>query len=319
MSQTEMRPLKVGLMLPTLEGWMAGRTARWSDLRTMAQQAEAVGFDSLWLDDHLLYEFGEPGEPPHGLWEAWSLLAALSAVTTRVELGPVVACTSFRNPTLLAKTADTLDEISGGRLILGLGAGYHEREYRAFGYPFDHLVGRFEEALQIVNTLLREGTIDFQGRYYEARECELRPRGPRRRGPPILVGALAQVPRMLRLTALYADYWNTWGVNHVDRLVPVREAVDAACLKVGRDPATLARTVSVVIDLPGSEGGPTAGWVRRFRSFFAPPVTGSSENLAALLRALAREGIGHVQVWLEPSTVAGIEAFAPVLERLDRG
>lgn len=317
MSQTQRRPLKVGLMLPTLEGWMAGRMARWSDLRTMAQLAEAVGFDSLWVADHLVYEFGEPSEPPHGLWEAWSLLAALAAVTTRVELGPLVACTSFRNPTLLAKTADTLDEISGGRVILGLGAGYHEREYRAFGYPFDHLIGRFAEALQIVHTLLHAGTIDFQGRYYEARECELRPRGPRPGGPPILVGALAHAPRMLRLTAQYADYWNT--VNQLDRLAWVREAVDTACLQVGRDPATLARTVSVLIDLPGSEGGSTPGWVRRFRAFYAPPVTGSSEELVALLQTLAREGISHVQVWLEPSTVAGIDAFAPVLEQLDRG
>src|SRR5215471_9977214 len=121
------------------------------------------------------------------------------AVTTRVELGPLVVCTSFRNPTLLAKMTDTLDEISGGRLILGLGAGYHEREYRAFGYPFDHRVSRFEEALKIIQPLLRRGAVDFQGKYYKARECELRPRGPRRQGPPILIGAPPRLPRMLRL------------------------------------------------------------------------------------------------------------------------
>jgi len=183
MSEITTRPLKVGLMLPTNEGWMAGGMARWSDLKTMAQHAEAVGFDSLWLADHLLFEFGEVGEPPHGVWEAWSVLSALAAVTTRVQLGPLVVCTSFRNPTLLAKMTDTLDEISGGRLILGLGAGYHEREYRAFGYPFDHLVSRFEEALRIIHTLLRVGEIDFHGRYYDALACELRPRGPRVSGP----------------------------------------------------------------------------------------------------------------------------------------
>src|SRR5690242_8976954 len=156
------RPLKIGLMLPTVEGWMGGWMARWEDLKRIAQHAEAVGFDSLWLPDHLLFEFGEPGEPPHGLLEAWTLLAALAASTERVELGPLVLCSGFRNPALLAKMADTLDEISGGRLILGLGAGYHEREYRAFGYPYDHRVSRFEEALKIIHTLLRVGTIDFQ-------------------------------------------------------------------------------------------------------------------------------------------------------------
>ena len=319
MNQTTARALKVGLMLPTNEGWMAGGMARWGDLKTMARHAEAVGFDSLWLADHLLFEFGEPGEPPRGMWEAWSVLSALAAVTTRIELGPLVVCTSFRNPTLLAKMADTLDEISGGRLILGLGAGYHEREYRAFGYPFDHLVGRFEEALRIVHTLLRVGEIDFRGRYYDARACELRPRGPRGSGPPILVGTPARSPRMLRLTAQYADYWNGWSINQVDdRLASARQALDTACVKAGRDPTTLQRTVTVLIDLPGSKKGPVAGWVQRYRSLFAPPATGSSEELASLLGGLAREGISHVQVWLEPSTMDGIDAFVPVLELLDR-
>jgi alkanesulfonate monooxygenase SsuD/methylene tetrahydromethanopterin reductase-like flavin-dependent oxidoreductase (luciferase family) len=321
MNQTTARALKVGLMLPTNEGWMAGGIARWGDLKTMARHAEAVGFDSLWLADHLLFEFGEAGEPPRGMWEAWSVLSALAAVTMRIELGPLVVCTSFRNPTLLAKMADTLDEISGGPLILGLGAGYHEREYRAFGYPFDHLVGRFEEALRIIHTLLRMGEIDFRGKYYDALACELRPRGPRDSGPPILVGTPARSPRMLRLTAQYADYWNGWSINQIDdRLASAsaRQALDTACVKAGRDPTTLQRTVTVLIDLPGSKKGPVAGWVQRYRSLFAPPATGSSEELASLLRGLAREGISHVQVWLEPSTMDGIDAFVPVLELLDR-
>ena len=253
MPERSVRPLKVGLMLPTGEGQMAGGTARWNDIKTMVLQAEAGGFDSIWIQDHLLFDFGDPGVPPAGIWECWSLLAALAAVTTRVELGALVACTSFRNPALLAKMADTVDEISGGRLILGLGAGYNEHEFRAFGYPFDHLVGRFEEALQIIHTLLRKGTIDFQGKYYEARACDLRPRGPRRDGPPILIGAAPNRPRALRLTAQYADYWNIFSVNEVTNLAPAREAMDAACVKAGRDPAMLQLTVTVLIDLPGSE------------------------------------------------------------------
>ena len=245
------------------------------------------------------------------------MLSSLAAVTTRVELGTIVVCTGFRNPTLLAKMADTVDEISGGRLILGLGCGYHETEFRAFGYPFDHLVGRFEEALQIIHPLLRHGTVDFHGKYYSAQECELHPRGPRRSGPPILIGA--RQPHMLRLTAQYADYWNIVGINDVENLIPVRDAVDAACSKVGRDPTTLQRTLMLLVDLPGSYKGPLPDELRRYRSIRTPPATGTPEEMADLLRALAREGVSHVQLWLEPNTMSAIDAFVPVLELLDRG
>src|SRR3712207_2979464 len=169
------RPLKVGLHLPETE-----RIAPWSDLAAMCRLAEDVGFDSIWVPDHLLYFF--PGEEPRGPWECWSILSAVAAVTHRVEIGPLVLCTNFRNPALIAKMADTVDEISGGRLILGLGAGWHEPEYRAFGFPFDHRASRFEEGIRIIHGLLRDGRVDFSGRYYQAQECELRPRGPPRQG-----------------------------------------------------------------------------------------------------------------------------------------
>src|SRR6266849_4021848 len=189
--------MQFGIALTTLEGGLQGRTPSFRDLRELAQGAEQMGFASLWMGDHLLYRF--PGEEERGLWEVFSMLSALAAVTTRITLGSLVACTSFRNPALLAKIADTVDEISGGRLILGLGAGWHEPEYPAFGYRFDHRVSRFEEALTIIHGLLRHGKIDFAGIYYSARECELRPRGPRPSGPPILIGSTGQ--RMLRLLA----------------------------------------------------------------------------------------------------------------------
>jgi alkanesulfonate monooxygenase SsuD/methylene tetrahydromethanopterin reductase-like flavin-dependent oxidoreductase (luciferase family) len=310
------RPLKVGLFLSVAEG-SAGE--RWNNLKAMAQHAEAAGFDSLWLGDHLIFPGNSgPGEPVLGRWECWSILSSLAAVTSRVELGTFVVCTGFRNPALLAKMADTVEEISGGRLILGLGAGYYEPEFQKFGFPFDHRVGRFEEALQIVHGLLRGGTIDFQGQYYQARDCELHPRGPRHGGPPIMIGAGADRPRGLRLTAQYADYWNISYVNTAEGVASMREAVDAACAKARRDPATLQRTAGALVDLPGSESSQIPAGVRAYRSSRAP-AAGTPEELAERLRDFARAGISHVQLWLEPNTMAGIDAFLPVLELLDRG
>lgn len=300
------RPLKVGLMFPDTEREFGGDTARWADLLAMAKLAEEVGFDSIWVSDHLIFRF--EGKAPQGIWECWSLLSALAAATTRVEIGPLVSCTSFRNPALLAKIADTVDEISGGRLILGLGAGWHEPEYAAFGYPFDHRVGRFAEALQIIVPLLRTGQVDFAGGYYQARDCELRPRGPRSAGPPIMIGTTGA--RMLRLTAEYADIWNAWALNTPEEVTAAQEKVDATCAEVGRAPATLQRSCSMLVDLPGRAGRPRED---------GPVLIGNPETLANSLRRHAELGISHVQIVLDPNNLSGIEKFALVLEQLDKG
>ena len=300
------RPLKVGLMLPDTEYEMGGKSPRWADLATMARTAEQAGFDSIWVADHLLYRFDNVST--RAPWECWSLLSGFAAITERIELGPMVTCTGFRNPALLAKTAATVDEMSNGRLILGLGAGWHEPEFRAYNYPFDHRVSRFEEAFTIVRTLLREGYIDFNGTFYAARDCELRPRGPRPGGPPLMIGSLS--PRMLELTARHADAWNAWHLSFPENIAPAREKVDAACTAVGRDPATLERTVMVLVDFPGAGHRPPRET--------GPFLTGSPEELALTLRAFAGEGISHVQIVLDPNTVESIELLAPTLEILDR-
>ncbi|HEX6737897.1 MAG TPA: LLM class flavin-dependent oxidoreductase, partial [Vicinamibacteria bacterium] len=302
------RPLKVGLHLPN--------AAPWADTLAMARRAAEVGFDSLWLPDHLYTRRAElwitagrpvppdvEHQPPAGAWETWTLLAALAQAVPRLELGTLVACTHFRNPALLAKMAETLDAVSGGRLILGLGAGDVAFEHRAFGFPFDRAVGRFEEALRIIAALLRTGHCDFHGRYYEVTDLALEPRGPRATGPPILIGTLATGRRMLRLAAQYADLWNGWlgyGRSWPDTLPPLRAAVDAACLAWGRDPATLGRTVAVRVALLGQEVG---GGVE--------PLAGTAHEIAAAMRAYARGGVSHLQVWLVPNDLAGVEAFAP--------
>src|SRR5258708_18136509 len=172
------RPCRVGIQLPEVE-----RRVGCEECFGVARTAEGVGFDSLWLGDHLLYDL--PGGGTRGPWEAWTALAALAAATERVELGPLVASASFHAPAMLAKQAATVDAISGGRLILGLGAGWYEREYRAFGFPYDHRVSRFEEAFTIIRGLLRGGRADFDGAWYRAQDCVLHPGPAPPRAPPL--------------------------------------------------------------------------------------------------------------------------------------
>jgi probable F420-dependent oxidoreductase len=298
--------LRVGIQLPEVE-----RVVRWPEIRAMARLAEEAGFDSLWVGDHLLYR--EEARDARGPWEAWTSLAGLAEATSRIALGPLVASTSFHAPAMLAKMAATVDEISGGRLILGLGAGWNRVEYTAFGFPFDHRVSRFEEAFTIVRCLLREGVCDFEGRYYSVRDCELLPR-PRRGGPPLLVGSSGE--RMLRIAMPHADAWNVWYdeiENSPARLPGYRERVDRACREAGRDPAAVERTAAVLVRLSGGVGRDDAGSRRG-----VSPLAGTSEEIAEGLLAFTREGVSHVQLVLDPITEASIAELAPVLEHLER-
>jgi len=313
------RPLKVGLLLPDTENQYDGETAHWPELANMARMAEQVGFDSLWVTDHLLHRTEPNGGDVviggdlrynEGPWECWSMLAGLAAITDRVELGTLVICNSFRNPAILAKMADTVEDMSGGRLILGLGAGWNEAEYRAFGIPYDFRIDRFAESIQIITSLLRTGQSDFSGAYYTTEDAVLRPRGSRPEGPPILIGTNS--PRMLGLTARYADIWNTWFSQTNNSVAGLRNElakVDAACEQEGRDPSTLQRTACIAVEVaphtPSTMG--------------VPLISGEPAALADELRAYAAAGVSHAQVWLEPATPRGIEAFASVLELLDRG
>ncbi len=295
------RPLKVGVQLPEVE-----YEPRWTDVATMARVAEDIGLDSVWVGDHYLYR---DADGTRGPWEAWTQLAAIAAITTRIEIGPLVASTSFHEPGVLAKMAMTVDEISGGRLILGLGAGWNATEYAGFGFPYDHRISRFEESFTIIRTLLRDGHIDHEGRYYTLRDCELLPRGPRPEGPSLLIGSSG--PRMLRITMPHIQQWNAWYLsygNNADGLAEQRQLVDAACRDVGRDPAEIERTVAAFVRLPGAE---------RQRAVETPAIEGTPEEVAAVLRGFATEGIGHVQLVIDPVTPAGVEALAPILEALD--
>lgn len=302
------RPLKVGVQLPEIE-----RPVRWPELATLIRTIEDAGFDSIWAGDHYLYRMADgTADAP---WDCWSVLAAIAATTSRVDLGPLVTPIGFYNPAVLAKKAATVDEISGGRLILGLGAGWNEVEFRGYGVPFDNRISRFEEAFTIVRTLLQDGAIDFEGRYYSARDCELVPRS-RPGGPPILIGSAGE--RMLTITLPYVQAWNVWHTdtgNSPAGVAPLLSRVADVCARVGRDPEAVEATVAVLVRMPGGTGRRQGDYTDATPN----PLQGPPEVIAEELKAYARAGVSHVQLVVDPITVESIEGLAPALEQLDRG
>jgi alkanesulfonate monooxygenase SsuD/methylene tetrahydromethanopterin reductase-like flavin-dependent oxidoreductase (luciferase family) len=303
------RPLKVGVLIPHLESMYEDGTAGWTDLEAIARTAEDVGFDSVWVADHLLYRF--PDIATFGTWECWTLVSAIAAVTERVEIGTMVSVTPWRNPALFAKIIDTAEEISGGRIIVGLGAGSHEAEFPAFGFDsWEHRITRFEEELGILKTLLRTGHIDHEGRFHTLKDCELRPRGPRKEGPPIMVGAVG--PRMLKAAVAHADQWNIPWRHDLADVVSEIERGEAACREAGRDPGTLTRSVCLQVDLPRPPGSTRSDLMNQSRAQAL-----KSDGIADHLRSYAAAGVSHVQLWLDPSTPDAVESFGSVLADLD--
>jgi probable F420-dependent oxidoreductase len=296
--------VKVGLMIFLANTRDTNEKRSYDSIREDARQAEADGFDSLWLADHVLYR--NPGEPTRGIWECWTMLAALAEATSRVELGPLVLCNSLRNPALLAKMASALDEVSHGRLILGVGAGWNEPEYVALGLPYDHRVSRFEEALQIMRPLLREGRVDFTGRFYQARNCEDLPRGPRSDGPPLMVGCERASPRMLALTARYADLWNTGYMGAPESMVPAIQNIRAACAAISRDPETIGITALIGVWFPDLQ--------ERKPKFLEDPLTGTPREMAAALKGYEDLGVDHVMFQCEPYTRESRRRVAQALQ-----
>jgi alkanesulfonate monooxygenase SsuD/methylene tetrahydromethanopterin reductase-like flavin-dependent oxidoreductase (luciferase family) len=299
--------VKVGILLPIAET-DSGTILRYRDIRDAALQAERDQFDSVWIVDHLLFEWDGQRR---GIWEGWTLLSALAEATTRIELGTLVMCTAFRNPALLAKMADAVDEVSAGRLILGLGAGWHEPEFRAFGYPFDHLASRFEDALRIIVPLVRGDPVDYQGTYERAVDCVSLPRGPRPTGPPILIGASR--PRMLRLTAELADAWNTCWLGRAAELPERLGELHAACSDVGRDPTTLDVTVGQIVATPDTnDDRDETDSARRFQF-------DSAEVLADEWRGFEEQGVGHLIVWPQPYEGACLQLVTAALRSYRAG
>jgi alkanesulfonate monooxygenase SsuD/methylene tetrahydromethanopterin reductase-like flavin-dependent oxidoreductase (luciferase family) len=298
------KDLKIGVQLPEVEFEYT-----WSQLSFMATLAEDTGFDSIWLGDHLMYRHPDPAIPPVGPFEAWTTLAALAGVTKRVELGPLVASLGFHNPAMIAKMAATIDQISNGRFILGVGSGWNEPEYRGYGFPFDHRVDRFEESFAVIRQFFETGTCTFSGKYVQIEDGVLFPRLLRKGGPPIMIGSNGK--RMLNIAFPYARMWNAWWAdydNDVEKLPALLAQIDVACDAVGRDPSTLVKTVCPLVtfergDLPVNPGRIAKREIRG----------DDPSALADELATYARLGIGHVQLVLDPIRPAAIEQAAKAI------
>jgi alkanesulfonate monooxygenase SsuD/methylene tetrahydromethanopterin reductase-like flavin-dependent oxidoreductase (luciferase family) len=298
--------MKIGVQLPEVE-----RPVTWPEVRDIALAAEAVGFDSVWVGDHLLYRSGEEATGP---WEAWSILAALAAVTDRVLLGPLVAATAFHAPAMLAKKAATVDEISGGRLVLGLGAGWNRTEFDAFGFAYDHRASRFEESFTIIRRLLGGERFSFSGEYHEIVDAELVP-GPRLGRPPIMIGS--QGERVLRATLPHVESWNAWYAwfgNTPEGFGRMSDRIDDICRSVGRVPAEVERTSTVLVEAPGALGN-----AQRAERWDDPPaITGTPEEIAVSLLRFEDAGADHVQLVVDPITAESVEWLAPVVASVRR-
>jgi alkanesulfonate monooxygenase SsuD/methylene tetrahydromethanopterin reductase-like flavin-dependent oxidoreductase (luciferase family) len=315
-----MRRVKLGFVVPT---WTT-TSLSWRQVLEVSDAAVDVGFDSLWVTDHLLLESTNAElrhraglsvpeaaeELAEGYLECFSTLAALAAVLRTVQLGSFVACARYRNPALLGKIADAIDSISDGRFVLGVGAGDSEEEHHRFGFPPDHRVSRFEEALAILHGLFTNGELELSGEHYQVRQARLLPRGPRKDGPPIMIGTFSPGPRMQRLVVQYADIWNAflgYGIASPEAAAAASAVIDDACRRYGRNPASLKRSVAIRVVLAEGEYATGPG---------EQPLAGSPEQMAEVLARFASSGIDEVQCGIVPGTVKGVQGFGEVIARL---
>ena len=293
--------MRVGVQLPEVE-----RDVRWPEYESMARAAERVGFDSVWVGDHLLYR-GD-GRPERGPMEAWTTLAAIAATTERVELGPLVACVAFHAPAMLAKQAATVDEISGGRLVLAVGAGWNEAEFRAFGFPFDRRASRFEQSFEVIRRLVAGERVTLHGEHVSVDDAVLLPRPARR--PRLMIGSTGR--RVLAAALPHVDAWNTWFDwygNSPDGFAARSGEIDEIARSVGRDPREIERSACLLVALDPSAG-------ERPPAPSAPPVTGGPARVADAIRSMGEAGADEVILVVDPITHGSIETLGESLAAL---
>ena len=300
------RRMELGLVLPIAQFGPERTTARWSDIREMAVRAEAAGFDTIWVTDELLWRTDDG--PPRGVWEGVAMAGAVAAVTSRARVGTWVMSALHRNPGIIAKAAETLDEISGGRFVFGLGAGHAwPGQANAFGLPEHDIFARFEEALEIIVPLLRGGHADFEGTWHAARDLPQQPVGPRPNGIPIMIGGNG--PKGQRHAVRHADIYSCYVEEraHVDEVAPRLAALDAICAELGRDPASIDRSVGIVVNpLEPAGSKPHA-------------ISGSAAEIADQLEPFRATGFTRVELMVTPGTLEAFDALAPVVELVEQG
>lgn len=304
-----MSGLELGLVLPMLEEPGSGDKPPWGRIKSMAQNAEALGFDTVWVADELLWRVPD-WAGPRGWWECVSMAGAVAASTSTVGVGTWVLSALHRNPGLTVKIAETLDEISDGRFLFGFGAGHAGDQGETFGYPEDVTVSRYEEALSIVVPALRGDSVSFDGEYHRSRDLEVRPRGPRGGRIPLMLGAHG--PRTMRLAAAHGDIWSAFATESSlpEWFEPMLERVDEACADVDRDTASLGRSIGVFVE-PGNQGAAEAAGL-------GVPISGSTDQIADTLSRFDQLAVDRVEIMPWPQDEKTLAAIEPAIHQLKR-
>jgi alkanesulfonate monooxygenase SsuD/methylene tetrahydromethanopterin reductase-like flavin-dependent oxidoreductase (luciferase family) len=294
-------PVEIGVVLPLYQTGPERVTTSWTQMRALAERAEELGFDTIWTIDELLWLYKD--KPPMGVWDGVSVTGAVAAVTSRAKIGTWVLSALHRNAGIIAKTAETIDEISGGRFVFGIGAGHaYPGQAHAFGLPEDKIVGRFEDALQIIVPLVRKGRADFQGTYHSANDLTQLPQGPRPGAIPLFIGGNG--PRVQRLAIRHGDIWSSYIESSVDEAAPRMASFLAICAEEGRDPASIGKSI-------GMSANPLLAHGEK-----PDTLSGSAEEMAATLRTFVDGGYTQVELMFEPPTIEALDALAPLIELL---
>ena len=296
-----------GLVLPMIEGPADGLKPTWLQIRAMVERAEQLGFDTVWTADEIVWRNSE-WAGPRGWWECLSMTGAVAACTSMVQVGTWVMSALHHNPGMIASAAETLDEICGGRFVLGLGAGHGGGGATEFGYLADRTVSRYAEALEITVPLLRGESVSFTGEFHRAQGAEVLPRGPRPGRIPLMLGGHG--PRTMGFAARHADTWSAFATTSSlpETFRPMTVQLEQICEGIGRDPASIGRSIGVIVEPGEAKVAEALG--------FGVAITGSTNQIAETIAGFASVGVTRVELLPYPNTIATLEQLAPVLTAL---